>query len=278
MLACSSSWSRRKPLRPRVRRSTPCWPRSTKQACQRAHSRPATWRPRPVPCPRPGGDKGAEAAMAGIDARTRVLDVGSGIGGPSRHLAESIGCQVVGDRSHRRILPRGRGADGANRPRRQGDLPAPRTPQPPIRGWQLRCCLDPACRYEHRWTGRASTPRCTACRSPGGRPALGDAIAIDGKEPIYPVPWARDPSTSFLLECRGHARGAGEERLDSSAPGATSRRTRSNGSRSRGRRPRPPKLGLHLLLGPDFRIMAGNFGRNVTEGRVGLLMAVAEKT
>ena len=40
----------------------------------------------------------------------------------------------------------------------------------------------------------------------------------------------------------------------------------------------PPKLGLHLLLGPDFRTMSGNFGRNVIEGRVGLLMAVCEKT
>ena len=40
----------------------------------------------------------------------------------------------------------------------------------------------------------------------------------------------------------------------------------------------PPKLGLHLLMGPDFRTMAGNFGRNVMEGRVGLLMAVCEKT
>ncbi|NQW50191.1 MAG: hypothetical protein HQ465_03015 [Rhodospirillales bacterium] len=40
----------------------------------------------------------------------------------------------------------------------------------------------------------------------------------------------------------------------------------------------PAKLGLHLLPGPDFRIMAGNFARNVTDGRVGLLMAVAAKS
>ena len=36
------------------------------------------------------------AALAGIDATSRVLDVGSGIGGPARYLAESLGCSVVG--------------------------------------------------------------------------------------------------------------------------------------------------------------------------------------
>ncbi|HMJ98635.1 MAG TPA: methyltransferase domain-containing protein, partial [Reyranella sp.] len=36
------------------------------------------------------------AALAGIDAANRVLDVGSGIGGPARYLAESLGCKIVG--------------------------------------------------------------------------------------------------------------------------------------------------------------------------------------
>src|SRR5580698_3556786 len=36
------------------------------------------------------------AAAANIQASDRVLDLGSGIGGPSRHLAASIGCRVTG--------------------------------------------------------------------------------------------------------------------------------------------------------------------------------------
>jgi ubiquinone/menaquinone biosynthesis C-methylase UbiE len=36
------------------------------------------------------------AAKAGIDAASRVLDVCSGMGGPARYLASSIGCRVAG--------------------------------------------------------------------------------------------------------------------------------------------------------------------------------------
>src|ERR1700741_2057670 len=36
------------------------------------------------------------ARLAGITADMSVLDVGSGVGGPARFLAETYGCQVTG--------------------------------------------------------------------------------------------------------------------------------------------------------------------------------------
>ncbi|WP_439576803.1 SAM-dependent methyltransferase [Elioraea sp.] len=38
----------------------------------------------------------ALAAMAGITAGGRVLDIGSGVGGPARAIAEAHGCRVTG--------------------------------------------------------------------------------------------------------------------------------------------------------------------------------------
>jgi hypothetical protein len=38
-----------------------------------------------------------------------------------------------------------------------------------------------------------------------------------------------------------------------------------------------PPLGFHLLLGPDFQMMAQNQKRNLEEGRVALVQMVAKK-
>jgi hypothetical protein len=103
------------------------------------------------------------------------------------------------------------------------------------------------------------------------------AIAIDGKELLYPAPWARDPSTSLLVTAEA-------TRTILEISGLTIRAWRDVPEESRkwfaALKPRsqPAKLGLLLLPGRDFRIMAGNFARNVTDGRVGLLMAVAAKS
>jgi ubiquinone/menaquinone biosynthesis C-methylase UbiE len=216
------------------------------------------------------------AALAGIDATSRVLDVGSGIGGPSRHLAESFGCQVVG-------------VDLTAEYCRVAEALTARTGLADKVTFKAANALDLPFEegsFDVVWTQHVAmniVDRPTLYSEmyrvlkKGGRLALYDAIAIDGKEPLYPVPWARDPSTSFLLNAE-----ATRAVLEKS--GFTIRTWRDVSEESKqwfaAQKPpaTPPKLGIHLLLGPDFRIMSGNFGRNVIEGRVGLLMAVAEKT
>lgn len=39
----------------------------------------------------------------------------------------------------------------------------------------------------------------------------------------------------------------------------------------------PPPLGLHLAMVPGFRAAAANLGRNLREGRAGLVQAVLER-
>ncbi len=215
------------------------------------------------------------AALAGIDSGSRVLDVGSGVGGPARHLAEWFGCEVVGIdlteeycRVAEALTVRAGLADKVT-------FKAANALALPFKNGSFDVVWT-----QHVAMNIKDRPRLYGemhrVLKPGGWLALYDAMAIDGKEPIYPVPWARDPSTSFLVT-------ADALRAVLNKTGFAIRTWRDVSEESRqwfaAQKPpaQPPKLGLHLLMGADFRIMAGNFGRNVAEGRVGLLMAVAEK-
>ena len=112
--------------------------------------------------------------------------------------------------------------------------------------------------------------------------ALGTDGVLEGPvRPLYyPVPWAPDPSISFLatpdtlrelLEARGlHILSW----RDTSEIGrvwfkeVTAKMQQQSGN---------PTLGFHVLLGPDFRVMAQNQVRNLIENRIVLIECVAQK-
>jgi hypothetical protein len=90
---------------------------------------------------------------------------------------------------------------------------------------------------------------------------------------MYPVPWARDASASFLLT-ESHTRTALEE------AGYKTILWRDDTQVARdwfktimGAQPHSgPNLGV--VMGPDFSAMTGNLARNLRENRVGVLSAV----
>ena len=112
---------------------------------------------------------------------------------------------------------------------------------------------------------------------PGGRFATYDVVLGDGKshEGVhYPAPWARTPATSFLLTAaatRKAIEAAGFRALiwqdDSAAAKAWAAQVRASP---------PPSPNLGVVMGPDFAQLAANLGRNIIEGRVGILSAVFE--
>ena len=219
------------------------------------------------------------ADLAGIDATSRVLDVGSGIGGPARYLAESLGCSGRRHRPDSGVLPVGRGADRTRGLGRQGQRPSL-----PMRSTcrsataNFDAAWNPARGDEHRRPAYACAGEIAGALKPGP-PSWPSMMLSPFRAPsrCFPVPWARDPSTSFLLDAE-----ATRAVLEDSGFTVRVWRDATPAARQWFAALRPPgqapKLGLHLLLGPDFRTMAGNFRRNVIEGRVGLLMAVCEKS
>ncbi len=216
------------------------------------------------------------AALAGVAAGLEVLDVGSGVGGPARFLAANFGCRVTGidwSAEYCRIatsLTELVGLGGQVR-FRAGDasyLPFPDASFDLV--WTQHVVMNIADR------ARLYAEMHRVLR-PGGKLAMYDVVSGDGTPVRFPVPWARLPANSFLMdpaatravleECGFHIL----QWLDVAGAAKAWLATRPLASGE------PPPLGLHLLMGPDFAEMSRNYGQNLMAGRIGLAMAVVQK-
>jgi SAM-dependent methyltransferase len=108
----------------------------------------------------------------------------------------------------------------------------------------------------------------------GGRFASFDVVLNSG-EPHFPLPWARTPATSCLLTAtatREAIEPAGFRNLawqdDTEVAKAWAAQLRVSGP--------PPSPNLGVVMGPEFAQLAANLGRNLMEGRLGILTAVFE--
>ncbi|HVH76157.1 MAG TPA: methyltransferase domain-containing protein [Stellaceae bacterium] len=215
------------------------------------------------------------ARLAGITADMSVLDIGSGIGGPARFLAATRGCRVTGvDLSEpfvaaARYLTERTGQSG------QVSFETASALELPFDDGRFDAVL-----LQHvamNISDRARLYReIRRMLKSGGRFATFDAVS-NSEEPHYPLPWARTPATSFLLTAAATREAielAGFRALawqdDTEAAKAWAEQLRASGP------PLSPNLGV--VMGPDFAQLAANLGRNLLEGRLGILTAVFEAT
>jgi SAM-dependent methyltransferase len=227
-----------------------------------------------------GLDATIELAEAlNLDSATRVLDIGSGLGGPSRYLAARYGCTVQGIDLSKSFV------DAANfLAERTGltdrviyqcanALALPFEPATFDVAWTQHVAMNIANRAE--LYGEAFR----VLRS-GGRFAIFDVVAASAAPLHYPLPWAFGPETSFLVTA-DRMRELLLERgfritnwTDSTQAGIAWFAQRQQEAEQA----QPvPALGLHLAMGSGFREMAGNLARNLREGRAALVQAIVEK-
>ena len=213
------------------------------------------------------------ARLAGITADMSVLDVGSGVGGPARFLAAMHGCHVTGVDLSEPFVDAARYLTERTRQSGQVSFQTASALELPFEDGRFDVALlqhvamnisdrGPLYREIHR------------VLKSGGRFATFDVVLNRG-EPHHPVPWARTPATSFLLTAiatRDAIEAAGFRTLtwqdDTEAAKTWFAQLRASGP--------PPSPNLGVVMGPDFAQLAANLGRNLMEGRLGVLTAVFE--
>ena len=214
------------------------------------------------------------AGLLALDGHERILDLGCGIGGPSRYLAESFGCRVTGldltpefCRVAGMLAERTGLADKVDY--RVGDALA----MPfPAESFDVVWSQSVAMNIADRDRLHAEIRRVLKL---GGRHAFSEVVSGPAGPPHFPVPWARDASISFLRSAEATRRGleaAGFrllvfEDLTADALERAQARMKASGA--------PLALGLHIVLGQDGPAMLKNMARNYEERRIGLVQGIA---
>lgn len=218
------------------------------------------------------------AQEAGLQSGMQLLDVGCGIGGPARTLAEEFGCQVTGvDITHdycqaAEMLSDLVGLSEQTTFRQGNALALPFESHTFDVVWMQHMSMN----IEDKETLYQEAHRVL---HPKGRLVFYALFSGDGMPLHYPVPWANDASISFLVQPSvthhilrqlGFTEHTWRDVTEDCI--AWFQKVRSN---SRASTPSP--LGLQLLMGANARQKIGNLFRNLAEGRVVMMEAIWER-
>lgn len=218
------------------------------------------------------------AAQLALQPGERVLDIGSGIGGPARWFAAKCGVHVTGVDLTPEFCA---AAEALNAATGLADrvriIPGSALALPVPDGafdaaYSQNVIMNIADKKQfYREAFRALRP--------GGRLALSNLCAGPAGEPYFPVPWATTRDTSFLAtpdEMRADLLGAGFEITEfrdiTPALREAQRRTRERIDKGD-----MPRIAVDILMGERAREMQWNSIRSIDDGRGIAIEALAKK-
>ncbi len=218
------------------------------------------------------------AELLSITRGTKVLDVGSGLGGPSRYLAYRFGCHVCGVEPLRgyceaaRMIARLMGLQDDVSYQQADALNLPFSDHSFDIVWTQHVAMN----IEDRASLYKELRRVV---KPNGYLAFHDVVQSQGGPLHFPLPWAGDASLNHLRtadETRTILKDSGFESHvweDVTANALAWFRSRERNQISA----RKPLLDLQTIMGDEFPTMLRNFRRNLEENRCSILQAVLQQ-
>ena len=218
------------------------------------------------------------ARLAAVGPHHHVLDVGCGIGGPARTLAAEFGCRVTGIDISKEFCAAARSLNGlvglsdGIAIQHADALSLPFEDQSFDIVWTQHASMNIADK-------RSLFSEMHRVLRPDGKLALHDVLAGPTQPIQFPVPWAPDPSVSFLAtpdEVRTFAQASGFRELAwQDHTRLTEDWWQNMRERASGQKPSPLNPGL--VMGSQFPVMANNMYRNIRERRVVIVQALFGK-
>ena len=213
-----------------------------------------------------------------INKNTRILDLGSGLGGPARMLAEEFGCQVTGiDLTDDFVqtaneLSKLVGLDHLTRFVQGDATDLPFGNESFDIAWTQHVQMN----IKDKEKFYSEIYRVL---KPGGKFMFYDYFKIGNKEPDYPVPWAEKPEISFLttsshveeiLKKTGFKKERMKDHTEEAIDFMQEALNRMNQNKQQG-------PGLHLLMGNSIKEKFGNILNGLTSSRLEIQSAIYSK-
>ena len=224
-----------------------------------------------------GGAAATRSLLALLDPQpdARLLDVGSGIGGPARLAAVEHGCRVTGvdltpefTALATELTARVGLADRVDfQTADAAALPFPDA------SFDLATLIHVGMNMPEKARVFAEVRRVLA---PGGRFAIYDQMLTGTAQPAYPEPWAGDESASFLATAADYRALLGDAGF-----GVETEEDRTQAgiaffvAMSRSAQDGPPPFGLHVLFGPEWPARSANNRAALEDGTLAATVMVA---
>jgi ubiquinone/menaquinone biosynthesis C-methylase UbiE len=212
-----------------------------------------------------------------LSENTLVLDIGSGLGGPARTLAQEFGCHVTGlDLTQAFCDAAEVMSDWVNLDERVTFQVGDATELPfADNQFDAAMTIHVAMNIPNKDKMYEEARRVI---KPGKVFAVYDVLQGEGGDVVFPVPWARDPSISHLAtpaEMKSLLATAGFKILDVQDSTEESQRW-FQAMLERMERSGPPPVTFQTFLGGDYPAMVRNQVRNLTERRIRTVSYVCE--